>query len=85
MATTQGRPYTFLLQQVGQALLQSLQVLVVQLGLGHAAVILQSADSGHDNHGVGVEAAGTALDVQEFLGSEVCAEASLCYRVVSKL
>ena len=74
-----------MLQQVGQTLLQSLQVLVVQLGLGHAAVILQGADGGNDDHGVGVEPASAALDVQELLSAQVGSEASLGDGVVGQL
>ena len=73
------------LQQVGQALFQSLQVLAVQLGLGHAAVILQRADGGHDDHGVGVEAAGTALDVQELLSAQIGGKAGLGNGVLAEL
>ena len=63
MATTAGqavdlRDVLHMLQQVGQALLQGLQVLLAQVGLGHAAVVLQRADRGHDDHRVG--AAGPA-------------------------
>ena len=71
-------------QQVGQALLQSFQVLVASLGLGHAAVILQSADSGNQHHAVGLQAGHPALDVQELLCTQVCAEASLRDGVVSQ-
>ena len=65
------------LEQVGQALLQGLQVLVVQLRLGHAAVVLQRPNGGHDDHGRGLQPRQAALDVQELLGAQVRAEARL--------
>lgn len=74
-----------MLQQIGQTLLKRLQVLVVQIGLSHTTVILQSADSGNNNHGVGMEAAGAALDVQELFGTQIRSKASLSYRVLTQL
>ena len=73
------------LQQVGQALLQSLQVLVIEIRLGHAAVILQGADGGHDDHGGGMEAGHAALDVQELLSAQIGGEARLGDGVVAQL
>ena len=74
-----------MLQQVGQALLKRLQVLMVQIGLCHTAMILQRADGGDDHHGVGMESAGAALDVQEFLSAQVCGKAGLGHSVLAQL
>ena len=60
-----------MLEEVRQTLFKGFEVLVVQLGLGHAAVVLQGADGGDDDDGVGMEAGGAALDVEELLGAEV--------------
>ena len=57
------------LQQVGQTLFQSLQVLVVQVGLGHAAVVLEGADSCNDDNGGGLQTCHAAFNVDEFLGA----------------
>ena len=65
------------LEQVGQALFEGLEVLLVEVGLGHAAVHLEGAGGGHDHHGVGREARHAALDVEELLGTQVGAEAGL--------
>ena len=73
-----------MLEQVRQALFQRLQVLLVQVGLGHAAVMLQGAHRGHDDAGVGFQACQTALDVQELLGTQVGAEASLGDHIVAE-
>ena len=72
-------------QQVGQALLQSLQVLLAGLGLGHAAVVLEGPDGGNQNHTVGLQASHAALDVQELLSAQVSTEAGLGNGVVTQL
>ena len=72
-------------QQVGKAPLQRLQILVVQLGLGNAAVMLQGPDGGHHHHGVRLQIRHTALDIQELLRSQVGAKARLCDHIVSQL
>ena len=72
-------------QQVGQAALQSLQILGIQVGLGHAAVVLQGADRGYHNHRIGGEARHAALDVQELLCTQVGAEAGLSDGIVAQL
>ena len=74
-----------MLQQVRKTFLQSLQIFIVEVSLCHAAVVFQRAYRCNDDNCVRLQSCHTALDVQEFLGSEVCAEARLCYRVVSKL
>ena len=72
-------------QQVGQAALQGFQVLRAQVGLGHAAVVLQGADGGHDDHSAGLKTGHAALDVQELLCAQVCAEARLGHNIVAQL
>ena len=74
-----------MLEQVGKPLLQGLQVLGVQLGFGNAAVVFQRPDRGDHHHGGGLEARQAALDVQEFLRSQVRAEARLRDGVVRQL
>ena len=71
-----------MLKQVGQALLQGLQVLLVQVRLGHAPVVFQRPDRGHHHNGAGGQSRQTALDVQEFLRPQVRAEARLRHGVV---
>ena len=73
------------LEQVGQALFQGLQVLLVQLRLGGAAVVLQSPDRGHDHHRVWLQPRHAALDVQEFLRPQVRAETRLGDGIVPQL
>ena len=74
-----------MLEQVGKALLQSLQVLLVQVSLGYAAVVLEAADRGNDDNRIGTKACHTALDIKELLRAEVSAEACLSNCVISKL
>ena len=64
--------------------LQRLEVLVVEIGLRHAAVVLQRAHRGHDDHRVGIEARKAALDVEELLRAQVGAEAGLRHAVVAQ-
>ena len=89
MATTQGRPYTWVMFSTcaagWQALLQRLQVLLVQVGLGHAAVVLQGPDGSHQHHRRRVEVGQAALDVQKLLRAQVSAEARLGDGVVPHL
>ena len=73
-----------MLEEVRQTLFKGFEVLIVQLGLGHAAVVLQGADGGDDDDGVGMEAGGAALDVEELLGAEVGGEACLGDGVVAQ-
>ncbi len=67
----------YMLQQVRKSLLQSLQVLIVEVSLCHTAVVFQRTNSCYDYNCIRFQACHTAFDVEEFLGSEVCAEASL--------
>ena len=73
-----------MLQQVRQARFQRLQVFLVQVGNRNAAVILQRAHRGNNNHGIGLQAAQAALDVQELLSAQVSAKSSFRYRVIAQ-
>ena len=75
----------YVLQQVGQALLQGLQVLVVQIRLGNAAVIFQRPDGGHDHHRGGLQPHHAALDVHELLSAQVGSEAGFGDHIVCAL
>ena len=72
-------------QQVGQASLDGVQVLCRELGLGHAAVVLEGAHRCNQHHRVGAQACHAALDVQELLRAQVRTEAGLGHHVVSQL
>ena len=74
-----------MLQQVRKSLLQSLQVLIVQVSLRNSAIVLQSTNGRYDNNCVRLQACHTALDIQELLSTQVCAEACLGNGVVSQL
>ena len=74
-----------MLQQVRKTSLQSLQVLIVQVCLRHAAVVLQSTYSRYDNDCVRLQTCHTALDIQELLSTQVSAEACLCDSVISQV
>ena len=65
------------LKQVGQAFFQGLQVFLIQVGLGRAAVVLEGADGGHHHHGGGGEPGQAALDIQKLFRPQVGAEAGL--------
>ena len=71
-------------QQVGQAGLERLEVLVRELRLGHAAVVLEGAHGGDEHHRGRHDARGAALDVEELLGAQVRAEAGLGDHVVGQ-
>ena len=66
-----------MLEQVGQAPFQGGQVLLVQVGLGHAAVVFQRPDGGDNHHGAGGQARQAAFDVQKLLRPQIRAEARL--------
>ena len=70
-------------QQVWKSFFQCFQVLIVQVSLWNAAVVFQSTDSCYDNYSVWCQACHTALDIQEFLSSQVSAEACFCDGVVT--
>ena len=58
---------------------------VLQIVLGDAAVHLQCADRRDDDDGRRCEAGLAALDVEEFLGAEVGAEAGFGHHVIGEL
>ena len=72
-------------QQIGQALFQRLQILLVQIRFGHTAVVLQGADRCHDHHRGGPQSGHPALDVHKFLSPQVRGEARLGHGVVRQL
>ena len=73
------------LEEVGQALFKRFEVLTVELGLGHAAVILERADGRNQYDAVRSQTGLAALDVHEFLCAEVSAEACLCDGNITQL
>ncbi len=74
-----------MLQQVGQALLQSLEVLDAGLGLRHAAVVLQGADGGNEDDAARLQTRHAALDVEELLSTQIGAEAGLGDGVIAQV
>ena len=71
--------------EIGEALLQGLEVLLPELVLRHAAMHLEGAHGG-DDHRRGRRQAGlAALDVEELLRPEIGAEAGLRHHVVGEL
>ena len=74
-----------MLEQVGQAGLEGLEVFSGELGEGDAGVVLEGAHGGDDDHGGGLEAGEAALDVEELLGTQVGAETCLGDGVVAGL
>ena len=72
-------------REVGEALLQRLDVLLAELVLGDAAMHLERAHGGDDDRGGRLQARLAALDVEELLGAEVGAEAGLGHHVVAEL
>ena len=61
--------------KVGGTSLDSLEIRLVQVSLGNAAVALEGTDSGHQHAGAGGDAGIAALDIQELLGTQICTEA----------
>ena len=59
------------------AAIASLEIRLVQVSLGNAAVALEGTDSGHQHAGAGGDVGIAALDIQELLGTQICTEASL--------
>ena len=71
--------------EIGEALLQRRDVLLLEIVLGHAAMHLERADGGDDDDAIGLEPGFAAFDVEEFLRAEIGAEASLGDHVVGEL
>ena len=63
-----------MLLQVHDTLFQCFQVLCAQIGFRNAAVIFQCADSRNQYYGIGSKTRLTALDVEEFFSTQICAE-----------
>ena len=73
-----------MLQQVGKARLERLEVLLVELVFRHAAVVLKRANRGNHDHGVGLEARQATLDVEKLLRAQIGTEACLGDGVVAE-
>ena len=89
MATTHGRLYTFVMfstccSRLGRPASSACRFSSLSCVLRHAAVVLERADRGHHDHGVGLQAGQAALDVQELLRAQVGAEAGLGDGVVAQ-
>ena len=63
----------------------ALEILLLEVVLGHAAMHLERADGGDDHHAIRLEAGFAAFDVEEFLGAEIGAEARLGHHIVGEL
>ena len=72
------------LQQVRKTRLKRLEVFFIQLGLRHAAVVLERANS-RDNHNcIGLQIRQAALDVEEFLGTKIGTETGFRNGVIAQ-
>ena len=69
-------------QQIGETPAQGRRVLRGQLGLIGAPVEFQGPDRGHDDHCIRPQSRPTALDIQKLFGTQIGAEARLCYHIV---
>ena len=82
-----------MVQQIGAACLQQGEILpCIRLrqrssrdDLRAAAVHLERADSGNNDHRVWRESRHAALYIEELFGAEICAESCLCDRHIRKL
>ena len=63
--------------QIDDAPCQRFHIRLAQVGLCHAAVILEGADGRNEHHAGRVQAGGAALDIEKLLRAEVRAEAGL--------
>ena len=73
-----------MLQQVGKTGLESFEILFVEIGLGNAAMVLKRANGGNNDDGIGLQIRKAAFDVEELLGTKVCAEAGLSDAVIAQ-
>ena len=71
--------------KIGHAGFERLQVLFLQIILLDAAVHLQRADRGDDDHAIRLQSGLAAFDVEELFRAEIGAEAGLGHHVVGKL
>jgi hypothetical protein len=72
-------------QEVRDALLERVHVVLVDLILGYAAVVFQGSGRGDYDDGVRLELRDAALDIEEFFRAQISAEARLCDGVVAQL
>ena len=63
--------------EVGSTSLDGFQIGLVQVGLGHAAVALEGAHGSHQHAGGGGDTGIAALDIEELLRAQICAETGL--------
>ena len=71
--------------QIDNALFERGQILGVQLGLGHAAVVLERAHGRDEHDAGGIQTGLAALDVEELFRTQVGAEAGLGDRDIGQL
>ncbi len=71
--------------EIGEALLQRREVLLLEIVLGHPAMHLERADGRHQHHAGGRQPCLAAFDVEELLGAEIGAEAGLGDHIVGEL
>ncbi len=71
--------------EIGEALLQRLEIFLLEIVLGDTAMHLQRADGGDQDGAVRLQSGFAAFDVEELLGAEIGAEARLGDDVVGEL
>ena len=71
--------------EIGAALLDRRDILGPEFGLGDAAIHLHRPHRGHQHHAIGRKPRLAALDVHEFLGPQIGAEAGLRHHVIAQL
>lgn len=74
-----------MLEQIGHAFFQSIQIFRAQLVFGRAAVVFERANGSHYHYRIGGESRHAALDVKELFRSQISAKARLGDSVISKL
>ena len=88
IATTHGSLYTFLiLKRASEGSEYPSQVLPDSHCSdlpSNAAIVLQRTNGRYDDNCARLQSRHTALDVEEFLRTEVCTEACLCDRIIAK-
>ena len=71
--------------EVHDTLLQSLDILFLEVCFGNASVVLKGLDAGDDDDCVRMKLRHAALDIQELLSAQISAESRLGDRVVGDL
>ncbi len=71
--------------EIGEALLERRDILLLEIVLGDAAMHLERADGGDDHGAIGLQPGLAAFDVEEFLGAEIGAEAGFGHHIVAEL